>query len=358
MSTLGMDLMNKIHSGEIRESAPSKVVAAARSRISESLEEMLEIGARIRPLKLQGKQVGWVRGVHLAERKLISRWYADPSDRIFQILRIATTLGDDRISDLDTFEFRALVKLVTKLSDQDVTLFPFISAFTCTSMSETLWASQGAGLVVPGTRSVDMLDGRAIRILAPPDHARLWAALAAARERSKHKLDDMFNAALITKAMVGKGANKLFSDLQRTAKKLIPDIDDPWKEIVPGVEEDVDFEDGWGHAHQDTSEEGFWRESQGLIHGDKHEAFMDKFYQQQMDAAQEQEAEMERKFQENSEWGGVSDTMTVVTPAEMARRDREALLAAQALSQVDDMNGDENAEDILARQHLRARGFK
>lgn len=359
MSTIGMDLMNRIHSGELQTTRPSMTITEVKGEISAALEEILEVGARIRPLHLGGEQVGWVRGVHLAERKMIGRWYTDPIDRIYQILRIATTLTDDELNDLDTFEFRTLVRVVTDYSNRDITLFPFVSAFTSTSMSETLWFARGASLSSFKSTTVDLLDGKSMRLLAAPDHARLWVTLAAARERAKVKLDDMFNAALIAKSMVGKGANKLFSDLQKSAKQLRSDIDDPWKEIVPVVAEDVNYNDGWGHAHQDNTEEGFWRESQGMINGDKHEAFMDKFYHQQIEESQQREAEMEKRYQAAAEWGGVSDSTSIVTEAEMRRRDAlERAAYQQELLSSEDMNGDENAEDIMARRHLMyGRGF-
>jgi hypothetical protein len=238
-------------------------------------------------------------------------------------------------------------------------LFPYISAFTTTSASETLWASRGVSLSKFKSSTVDLLDGRHIKLLSAPDHARLWATLAAGRERSKVKLDDMFNAALIAKSMVGKGANKLFNDLQKSAKRLHPDIDDAWKEIIPIIEEDINYNDGWGHAHQDGTEEGFWRESQGMIDGDKHEAFMDKFYHQQIEDSQQREAEMEERYQAAAEWGGVSDSTSIVTEAEMRRRDALDWAAAQQeRHSSEDMNGDENAEDIMARRHsMYGRGF-
>jgi hypothetical protein len=66
--------MNQINEGGIQQ-ASSAYVKEVRGKIIDACEELLDIGARIRPLNCGKEQVGWVRGVFPSERKILHRWF-------------------------------------------------------------------------------------------------------------------------------------------------------------------------------------------------------------------------------------------------------------------------------------------
>lgn len=76
-----MDIMRRINDGELR-TAPAEEIEKIKDKITENCEELIEVGARIRPLFVDGKQIGWVRGIHLQERRVLRRWVRDPNDYV------------------------------------------------------------------------------------------------------------------------------------------------------------------------------------------------------------------------------------------------------------------------------------
>src|SRR5271163_2877905 len=75
----GVDLMRSINDNIIPE-ASNEDLLRVRAEISENCEELIETGARIRPLMANAKQIGWVRGLHMHERKILTRWIVDTND--------------------------------------------------------------------------------------------------------------------------------------------------------------------------------------------------------------------------------------------------------------------------------------
>jgi hypothetical protein len=71
--------MRQLNDGRL-EPVPSEVLAKSREEISTAIEELLDVGARIRPLFIGDRQTGWVRGVHLSERKALKRWVYNEID--------------------------------------------------------------------------------------------------------------------------------------------------------------------------------------------------------------------------------------------------------------------------------------
>jgi len=333
--------MNQLHSGELVQSSP-EAIKDIRGKITTALEEVIECGARIRPLSINGQRVGWLRGLYYSERKILLRWYPSVAERTRHILTTATTLTSDEINDLDGYEFRALLRKVVAAENADITLFPFLSPFATTSASEALWH----GTSQRRYESVDLLDGKKMRFLATPDHCRLWSLLCNYREQAKMKLAGTQDAALVARAFIGKGAQRLQNDLNKSAKALITDLDDPWKMTIRVVSEDEDLNDGWGHAHNDTSEEGLLREGEGMLAEDKHEQFMAKFYTEQEDRQRHDAEEQLQNLQRAHEEGVMDEAPRLITEKEM--REREASSNAvtrthQRLAKIemDSLDGDE-----------------
>jgi hypothetical protein len=54
--------MQQLHDGRI-EQLPSAYLAETRESVTTAIEELIEVGARIRPLYVGTEQMGWVRGV-------------------------------------------------------------------------------------------------------------------------------------------------------------------------------------------------------------------------------------------------------------------------------------------------------
>jgi hypothetical protein len=314
--------MNQLHSGELAV-APSATVLEFRSQITAALEEIVEVGARIRPLLLDDRRVGWLRGLYYSERKLLLRWYPNVTERTIKILTTTTTLTEAEIRDLDGYEFRTLLRQVLAAEAADTTLFPFVSPFVSTSASESLWFSIGAD-AERYNRPIDLLDGKTMRLLAPPDHCRLWRLLCNYREQAKAKLAGTLDASLVARALIGKGATKLINDLNKASRKLIPDIDEPWKMTIRVVAEDVNLNDGWGHAHLDTSEESVLREGEGMLAEDKHEQFMAKFYAEQEHRQQHEAEQQLQDLNHAYEVGVMGEAPRIISEKELRERELEA----------------------------------
>jgi hypothetical protein len=173
-------------------------------------------------------------------------------------------------------------------------------------------------------RTARLPGGYAFKLLAPPEHSRLWAGVATLRERSKRRLDDNYNAAMVTRALTGKGADKLYAALKQNQQSLAPDLPDPWTKVVRADLEGVNFGDGWGHSHQDDSVDGVMREVRGMATMDKHEKFMEAFYTQQMEEAKRQEEALEQRFQRAASEVGVDDAFVILTPEQLRAQDARA----------------------------------
>lgn len=331
MGTFGSDLLQSITSGEM-DHPTLKVIDQVRSEVTPALVELLSVGARFRPMDVGGKLVGFVRGVHFTERRQLFQWFTQPVDRIHHMLRLGTTLTDEDIQGLDGFEARYLLRAIDTITEADLSLYPYIAAFSTTSASEILWHGRGRDVAaIHG--DIALPGGWAFSILMASDHARLWATLAASRERSKRRLDDTYNAAMVTRALVGKGSDKLFSSLKKTQAALATDNPDPWAEIVKVEVKDINFNDGWGHSHQDDSVEGVIREVTGMAKMDRHERYMEAFYRQQVEAAARQEAELDQRFADVTGVDGLEESVTRITPEQLRQRqlqDREDTQAREA----------------------------
>jgi len=112
----GKELLERIQSGSDRP-VPTEYLGAVRQKVSENCEELLEMGARIRPLMNGDKQIGWVRGVHLSERKQLKRWIKDPDDFILNMLLLGTSFTTEEFEAMSITEVFQLVKSVRKIPD-------------------------------------------------------------------------------------------------------------------------------------------------------------------------------------------------------------------------------------------------
>lgn len=341
MSTVGTELMNQLTSGELDRATP-ETVNKVRGEVIPALLELIDYGFRARPLLLAERTVGFVRGLHPTERRQLFTWFNDPADRIYFLLSHGTTLSHDVIEGLDGYEAQQLLRVIDRMTDADVSLYPYISAFATTSASEVLWHGRGATVASWLNREVELPGGFRFKLLAPPDHARLWSGVAFIRERAKRRLDDTYNAAMITRALTGKGADKLYTALKKNQQALAADIPDPWTLVVRPDLEGIDFGDGWGHSHQDDSVEGIMREVEGMSKMDKHEKFMEAFYNQQMEQAKRAEEELENQFRRAVSEAGVEDSMSVLSNLQVQQLDRrlaqaqgeQAAYVTQAISSI------------------------
>jgi hypothetical protein len=341
MGTVGSDLLQQLMSGEMDRPTP-ETVERVRTEVTPALAELLDRGFRARPLLLRGQLVGFARGIHTGERRQLFSWFLSATDRIFHLLSLGTTLTDDEINNLDGYEAQALLKIIDRATDADISLYPYITAFSTTSSSEILWYGRGAALAAWDNKVVPLPGGFQFNLISPPEHARLWVGVAALRERSKRRIDDTYNAAMITRALTGKGADKLYQALKKTQDSLLADSTKPWMEIVKVETKDINFADGWGHSHQDDTVEGVLREIEGMARMDKHEQFMATFYDQQMEAAKKEEDEMEARFQRAMVTAGVEDSASILTHLQIRdldkrdkyRHDQQQGMVSDAISSV------------------------
>jgi hypothetical protein len=325
-ATTGTDLMNQLSPGELHQKS-SEVASKVKDHVSVAMEEIITMGARVRPLKLNGLRVGWLRPLAYAERKVLDRQIDDDDERVLLTMKYCTTLTEDEILDLDIFELNSILHRIYDANLADLSLFPYISAFVSTQVSHNLWTSKTDLLF--NRDEIRLLDGRTMRFIAMPDHLRLWASLATLRVDSINKLERTLNFGTLIKAQIGKGADKYVNELIRALNGFQTDLIEPWTEVVDFMKLQHDipqFGDGFGHSHQDSSVQGLMREMHGMLQGDKHEQLMDTFYQKQLTEAQQKEAEIQdivqrrRKALDEMEDDGA---MVVVTDAEVRRRERE-----------------------------------
>jgi hypothetical protein len=315
----GVELMRRINEGSM-ETAPAEYIREVRNKVVDACEELLDIGARIRPLIVNKKQIGWVRGIHNTERRVLSRWLYDTNDYIYHVLLSATTLTSEQIEEMPAMEIRNLIEVVKTMSDYDVSLFPYLSAFITTMTSENLWHGKGQRLSSFENRMVALPDGKQMKIIVPADHSRLWATLATYREQAKKRLDESWNAVLIVRPWVGHNADPISADLKNLSRHLQTDSMEPWESIVRVEARHTNVNDGWAHA--EDSAEGLYREMQRMISHDRHERLMETFEKQQIEQAEEQRRRMEKIIFERGGVGVTSQVISAQTEAQVREQER------------------------------------
>jgi hypothetical protein len=313
----GVELMRQIQDGRI-EVAPSAYLEETRTKVSEALEELLDVGARIRPLIVDGRRVGWVRGVHMAERKALKRWITNDTELLEHILTLGSTLPVEEVRDLTLIELRSLARLIHEMSLSDLRLYSFVNPFTTTGVSEQLWYSQGTALSAFRDKWVDLPDGKRLRVTTAPDQARLWATLCNYRIQAKARLEGSMNALMTIRPHVGKGADPIAADLKAISRSLQTDSIEPWRETVK-YRKDTDFNDGWAHS-EDDSREGILRELHNMVSNDKHEQVMQQFDEQERQRAEKRKQEIDRKIAQRGGPGFIQSSTTPMTKAQVAAR--------------------------------------
>ena len=319
-----MDIMRRIADGSLLPAPPPQDVEEIKRNITENCEEIIEIGARIRPLLVEGKQVGWVRGVSPQERRALKRWVRDPNDYVALILKCATSFTTEEIETLQGDELRALVEVVRQMSEYDLSLYPYLNAYVTTQSSETLWYGRGEKLSSWENKVITMPDGKKITIMVPPDHARSWAILCAYREQAKKRLDDNNNALFIVRPWAGKHADPIAAELKGIARQLQTNSDYVWEQVVT-VQRKVDVNDGWGHPGDSVEE--LRRELKGMMEGDKHEQVMEAWAKQMAAEDEEKRKKLEESRKKRGiEGAGVyQGSITVLSDREI--KERQAALA-------------------------------
>ncbi len=340
----GRDLLERIQSGTDRP-APTEYLAAVREKVSENCEELLEMGARIRPLMAGDKQVGWIRGVHPSERNQLRRWIKNPDDFIFNMILLGTSFTAAEVEAMSAPEVYALIEIIRKMTDCDLSLSPFLSAFCSTQMSENLWFSKGVKITNYENRVVNMPDGKTIRIQTPPNQVRVWASLCNYREQAKKRLDENWNAVLTVRPHAGKGAEPIVADLKRIARSLETNSMEPWSLVVRSEEKPTD--DGWAHGGGSSTEE-LMREMNAMIKGDKHEKYMDKLAEQMETEEIERQkkiAEARRARNTTGQLGVVDERKEFLTEAQM--RERQAALKKGKTPPVIDRNKERERREVV-----------
>jgi hypothetical protein len=314
----GVDLMRQINDGKLKK-APTEYVERVRGEITEACEELLDIGARIRPLVSAKRQVGWVRGLYPSERKMLNRWIVTQDELVANVLSLATSFTAEEIDGLTSAEVRSLLNVVRKMTEYDVSLFPYLAPYVTTMSSENLWHGKGTRLSAFENRVITLPDGKQIRILAPSDHARLWSTLCTYREQAKKRLDENFNALLIIRPLAGKNADPIGAELRALARTMATNAVEPWQNIIQ-VKSEVDVNDGW--AHPGDSIEDLKREMDGFIQGDRHERLMEKFEQQMRDEAEGRKQKLNEAVLQRG-GPGITDVITIRTDAEVRQTERD-----------------------------------
>jgi hypothetical protein len=319
-ASMGMDIMRRISDGEVKK-APIEYVEQVKRQITDNCEELIEVGARVRPLIVRGKQVGWVRGIHPQERRMFKRWIQEPNDFVLNVLLLATTFTKEEIESMSSDEVKSLTTVVHQMTDYDMSLYPYLSAYVTTQSSENLWYGKGESLTSYENKMITLPDGKQMKIMAPPDHSRVWASLCQYREQSKTRLQQDWQALFIVRPWAGKQADPIANELKGVARTLETDSMEPWERVVR-YEQPVNKNDGWGHPG-DTLED-LQRELKGMIEGDKHEKLMEAWSKQMIAEAEEKRKKIEdaRKLRGTQGAGLVESAMTVVTEAEVRARQK------------------------------------
>ena len=315
--TEGVDLLQRLHDGRILQAEPD-LIRKVRTQITQEIEELLEVGARIRPLCVNGEQIGWARGVHLTERKQLKRYLFDRIQFTKQVLKIGTSLSEEFIKGLSSNELRTLVRVITEMTNSDLRLYSYMTPFVTTSVSEQLWFARGTELTGYSRKVAELPDGTSMPILAAPDQARLWATLCNYREKAKARLDASMNALLIVRPWAGKSADGLATDLKNTARALMSDRMDPWAEVVQ-TPRSVNFNDGWAHG-EDDSKEGLLRELDGMMSFDRHEQVIKAMENAILTKAEEQQRALDDRRKQRDGTGFIDHTIVSGTESEIRKR--------------------------------------
>lgn len=338
--TEGVEMMNRIFTDGVQKATPD-IVKTVKTQVSEACEEILEIGARIRPLLVSGKRVGWVRGLHITERKILNRWYTD-MEFVEEAVLLATSLTREEVQILTGQELFILAKLVKEMTEFDLSLAPYMGAFSTTSTSEFLWHGKGQLLTGFENKIVKLPDGAEMKIMSPSHHSKLWSTLCVYREQNKFRLDSMMNAAMITRPFAGKAIDPFVAELRTSMRNMVADASGPWESVVSVTATDVN--DGWGHP--DDTKEGLLRELKGMLSHDKHEQVMDKFMQQQVDAAELETKRIEALHKKRGGPGvGQKEGVVILTPQQV----RERELALKKGTPVYDPEASPTAGDRIKR---------
>ena len=321
----GVNLMQRLNDGTLQQ-APSAFLSKTREEVSTAIEELLDVGARIRPLRVAGARIGWVRGVHTSERRALKRWLTDDIEFIEHLILLGTTLSMEEIHDLSMVEMRSVSRVIREMTESDMRLYPFTSAFVTTNVSEQMWFSKGVVLTSFGDKRITLPDNKVIRVTTPSDQARLWSTLCNYRVQAKNRLEASQNAVLIIRPWVGKGANPLVSDLKNIGRSLQVDTLEPWKEAVQ-TQADRNFDDGWAHS-EDDSVEGLQRELHGMVNNDRHERLIAKFDAQQRAIAEKQKQAIDTKIADRGGKGFFEQNtlMTPMTQEDVDNRSRKLKL--------------------------------
>ena len=324
-ASAGMDIMRRINAGEFNPQAPPQDVEEIKRQITENCEELIDIGARIRPLLVDGAQVGWVRGIPWAERQMLKRWVRDPNDYVALSIQYATSFTREEIEAMQPEEIKSLVDVIKQMTDYDLSLYPYLNAFVTTQISESLWYGKGEQLTAFDHKVVTLPDGKKITIMAPPDHARMWATLCTYREQAKRRVEDNMNALFIVRPWAGKHADPIGRELQRIAEQLETGSNYMWEQVVVARKKKVDLNDGW--AHPGDSVEDLRRELDNMIKGDKHEKVMEAWANQMIAEAEAKAKEIEKARIERgmTEPGVYQGEVQVLTDKQI--RERQAALA-------------------------------
>jgi hypothetical protein len=351
----GKEMLERIQSGQYKP-APTEYLSVVRKEVSDNCEELIEMGARIRPLMDGDKQVGWIRGVHPSERKRLKRWIKNPDDFILNMILLGTAFTAEEVEAMSSVEVYELIEIIRKMTDYDMSLTPYMAAFSCTQMSENLWFSKGVKLTSYEDRAVTMPDGKRIQISTPPDQVRMWASLCTYREQAKKRLDENWNAVLIVRPQVGKGAEPVVADLKRVARSLETDSLDPWSRIVKNEEKKKD--DGWAHGGGSSIEE-LMREMNAMVRGDKHEQVMDAWGVQM----EKEETERLKKIDEvrktrntTGQAGVVDERVEYFTEAEM--RERQLALKQGKLPPVKERNKEREKRETFETNVSKLRKYR
>ena len=137
--TPGAELARSLSEGVLRR-VPTQYIQGVRDQITEACSEVIGTGARIRPLMVDGTQRGWVRGFFNTERRILRRWVPDHLEFVQRCLILSTSLTEEEVSGLSSLEVIRLVRLVTEMGERDISLYPYLSAFSTTRESEALLA--------------------------------------------------------------------------------------------------------------------------------------------------------------------------------------------------------------------------
>lgn len=325
INSMGVDLINQLNDGTLGRKH-SQVAIEVKAKVTDAMTELVRVGARVRPLLIKDKRVGWMRPLSFSERKILESQYDNEDDRIRLSIWYCTTLTNEEISDLDLVELNSLLRVMVEANLADLSLFPFISAFTSTQSSINLWSSKHDRIFDKDT--IDLPDGSQLRLLCPSDHIQLWSTLCVYRDRAISKLEQAINFSALVKTMAGKNADRYIKDLIKSLNAFEADPIDPWEDIInfSALDKDIDFNDGFGHAHQDGSTTGLLREMEGMMTGDRHEQAIQSFYDSQIAEAKRKEEEVQRIIQNRREQLAnmeVDDTMVVMTEREVRARETQ-----------------------------------